>query len=151
MITRFATLVDIPQVIRLLMQFSQEATVGFRTPRSDDQTRLARMVGAWQKQHYVRVAEQDQEITGILIAEIGTDFWDPDRRLLQERAWYVTPEYRHTRAGAALWRAWDRDVTEYLTQGRVQAVLLSTQGPATAFDPGRRGWRLIEQTWMRET
>ena len=148
--TRFATLADVPDVVRLLMQFSQEATVGFRTPRSDDLGRLARMVGAWQKHHYCRVAEHESQVVGIMIAEMGTDFWDPDRQVLQERAWYVEPDSRHTRAGAVLWQAWSQDTTDYLAQGRVQAVLLSTQGPATAFDPSRRGWRLIEQTWMRE-
>jgi len=44
----------------------------------------------------------------------------------------------------------NQDCDQYLAQGRVQAVLLSTQGPDTNFDPGRRGWKLIEQTWMKE-
>ena len=108
------------------------------------------MVTRWQQDHYVRVAVNDNEIVGTLIAEQGQDFWDPERKLLQERAWFVSKQHRGSRAGAQLWRAWDLDCEQYLAKGRVHAVLLSTQGSDTNFDPGRRGWKLIEQTWMKE-
>lgn len=151
MITRFAQPGDIESVVELLLQFAEEAQVGFRSACSDDSARLTRLVTEWQQRHYVRVACRDDQVVGILIAELGQDFWDPKRKLLQERAWYVQSDSRGTRAGGLLWQAWDRDAAEYLAAGRVQGVLLSTQGPATAFDPGRRGWRMIEQTWMKET
>ena len=149
--SRFATLQDIPAVSELLKQFSLEARVGFRPWSTEQDTpRIFKLVTRWQQDHYVRVAVQDTEIVGTLIAELGIDFWDPDRKLLQERAWFVSKSHRGSRAGAVLWRAWDQDCDEYLRKGRVQAVLLSTQGPDTNFDPGRRGWKLIEQTWMKE-
>jgi hypothetical protein len=149
--SRFATHQDIPAVCELLKQFSSEARVGFRPwSTAQDTPRIYRLVTRWQQDHYVRVAVKNNEIVGTLIAERGQDFWDPERRLLQERAWFVSPAHRGSRAGAVLWLAWDRDCDEYITQGRVQAVLLSTQGPDTNFDPGRRGWKLIEQTWMKE-
>ena len=151
MLCRFATLVDVPGVCELLKQFSQASRVGFREWRQNSDTpRLYRMVHYWQQHHYVRVAVQDDQVVGTLIAEHGQDFWDPERRILQERAWYVTESHRGSRAGAQLWQAWHKDTTRYLEQGRVSAVLLSTQGPDTNFDPGRRGWRLIEQTWIKE-
>ena len=151
MITRFATYQDIASVCELLKEFSQAARVGFRPWSSEQDTpRIFKLVTRWQQDHYVRVAVQDNQIVGTLIAEQGPDFWDPDRRLLQERAWYVKKSHRGSRAGAQLWLAWDRDCAKYLQSGRVQAVLLSTQGPDTNFDPGRRGWKLIEQTWMKE-
>lgn len=149
--TRFATFQDIPAVCELMKQFSSEARVGFRSWSTEQDTpRIFKLVTRWQQHHYVRVAVQDTEIVGTLIAEQGADFWDPERKLLQERAWFVNQSHRGSRAGAVLWRAWDQDCEQYLEQGKVQAVLLSTQGPDTNFDPGRRGWKLIEQTWMKE-
>lgn len=150
MSTRFATIYDVPSVIELLLAFSQEARVGFRTPTASDNARLSRMIAFWIRDHYVRVAEQDAKIIGVLIAERGQDFWDPERRILQERAWYVVPEHRHSRASARLWADWQQHSTEYVNSNQVQSVLMSTQGPTTQFDPGRRGWRLIEQTWIKE-
>jgi len=151
MLCRFATLQDVSGVCELLKEFSSQARVGFRSWRSESDTpRIYRLVTRWQQDHYVRVAVQDNKIVGTLIAEHGEDFWDPERKLLQERAWYVSQSHRGSRAGAVLWRAWDHDCDQYLRQGRVQAVLLSTQGPDTNFDPSRRGWKLIEQTWMKE-
>lgn len=150
-LTRFATATDIASVVELLQEFSESARVGFRPWQQDrDTPRLCRMVAHWQQNHYVRVAVLDNLVIGVLIAEMGQDFWDPDRKLLQERAWYVSKTHRGSRAGAVLWQAWDQDAEKYLAQNRVQAVLLSTQGSATNFDPGRRGWNLIEQTWMKE-
>lgn len=151
MLCRFATLSDVPGVCELLREFSQASRVGFRSWRSESDTpRLYRMVMHWQINHYVRVVVKDDQVIGTLIAEHGQDFWDPERRILQERAWYVNKSHRGSRAGGLLWQAWHKDTTRYLEQGRVSAVLLSTQGPDTNFDPGRRGWRLIEQTWIKE-
>lgn len=150
MSTRFATIVDTPQLIELLLQFSQEARVGFRSPTPADNKRLSQMIGFWIRDHYVRVAELNGSIIGVLIAERGQDFWDPARSILQERAWYVVPEHRHSRASARLWSDWQQHSTDYVSSNRVQSVLMSTQGPTTQFDPGRRGWRLIEQTWIKE-
>ncbi len=151
MITRFAHTTDVPDVIELLREFSQQARVGFRPwDVARDLPRMLAMVQNWQYQHYVRVAIDQGRVQGVLIAELGKDFWDPDRRILQERAWYVRESARASRASAQLWRAWQRDTQEYLDQGRVAAVIMSTQGSATDFDPGHRGWRMIEQTWIKE-
>ena len=150
-LTRFATVADIPGVCELLKQFAHQARVGFRPWSSEQDTpRIHKMATHWQQHHYVRVAIDNSQVVGVLIAELGQDFWDPQRQLLQERAWYVSESHRGSRVGVKLWHAWDQDAEQYLDQGRVQAVLLSTQGPDTNFDPGRRGWRLIEQTWMKE-
>lgn len=150
MSTRFATFQDTPVLIDLLLEFGREARVGFRSARSEDSQRLARMLGAWMRDHYVRVAVEQDHIIGMIIAERGSDFWDPERVILQERVWYVKPEYRHSRASARLWSAWQQDSDQYVQNGAVNMVMMSTQGPTTNFDPGRRGWRLIEQTWIKE-
>lgn len=148
--SRFATHQDSPGIVALLLQFAQQCRVGFRSHTVQDQARLITMVHAWIQDHYVRVAEQDNRIIGVLIAERGQDFWDPERVILQERAWYVDPEYRNTRASARLWQAWQQDSDRYIHNRNVNMVLMSTQGPTTQFDPGRRGWRLIEQTWSKQ-
>ena len=151
MITRFAQISDVPGVVELLREFSTQARVGFRPwDHSRDLPRMIALVQNWQYQHYVRVSVDQHQVQGVLIAELGTDFWDPERRILQERAWYVRESARETRASAQLWRAWQQDTEQYLSRGRVAAVLMSTQGSATDFDPGHRGWRMIEQTWMKE-
>lgn len=150
MTTRFATMADIPDLVVLLEAFGREARVGFRTAHNQDRARLAHLVQAWCLDHYVRVAVSDGQIRGVIIAERGQDFWDPERCLLQERVWYVVPEYRGTRLSARLWQAWQQDSDHYLQGRRVDMVMMSTQGTATDFDPGRRGWRMIEQTWIKE-
>ena len=150
MSTRFATVADIPSVVELLMQFGQEAAVGFRTATHKDTQRVYSLVSNWVHNHYVRVATDQDQVVAVLVAERGQDFWDPERSLLQERAWYVVPQHRGTRLSARLWQAWQQDSTAYVDRNQVQAVLMSTQGAKTEFDPGRRGWRLIEQTWIKE-
>jgi hypothetical protein len=150
MSTRFAQIQDTPKLTDLLLEFGREARVGFRSARNQDHQRLSRMLGIWMRDHYVRVAEHNTEIVGLLVAERGQDFWDPERRILQERVWYVCPEHRHSRASARLWSAWQQDSDQYVKTGTVDMVIMSTQGPTTQFDPGHRGWRLIEQTWIKE-
>lgn len=148
--TRFATLADLTRILQLLQQFAEQACVGFRSWQPRDQERMTRVVQNWITHHYVRVAQVNHTVTGMIIAERGTDFWDPERVILQERAWYVDPDWRGHRSSAELWRAWQQDSDRFVSRDQVQAVLLSTQGSHTAFDPGRRGWRLIEQVWIKE-
>ena len=150
MITRFARITDRDQIVKLLLAFAQEACVGFRSARQQDRARLQNAVQWWIQHHYVRVCDQDGELGGVIIAERGPDFWDPDRTILQERAWYMRPDLRGTRASARLWQAWQQDSDAWIDQHRVDMVVMSTQGTATDFDPGRRGWRLIEQTWAKD-
>jgi hypothetical protein len=150
MSTRFATRADIPAVVDLLLQFAAEARVGFRHAEPTDTARLTQMSLNWIHNHYVRVAVQGSDIIGMLIAERGSDFWDPSRSILQERVWYVVPQHRASRASARLWQAWQQDSDQYITDHTVDLVMMSTQGQHTDFDPGRRGWRMVEQTWIKE-
>lgn len=150
MTVRFAQVQDVPSVVDLLIRFASEARVGFRSAQGEDLVRLHRLVLSWITDHYVRVAVADHKICGVIIAERGQDFWDPSRTILQERAWYVEPEFRNSRISARLWQAWQQDSDRYISASTVNMVLMSTQGPSTLFDPGRRGWRLIEQTWSKQ-
>lgn len=148
--TRFAIIADLPRIMAMLESFGREAWVGFRSPTAQDRERLQRMVLAWITNHYVRVALNQDQVCGMIIAERGQDFWDPERVLLQERVWWIEPHCRNSRISAKLWQAWQQDSDQYVRSGRVQGVLLSTQAAHTDFDPGRRGWRLIEQIWIKE-
>ena len=150
MTTRFANRADIPAVVDLLLMFADQARVGFRSAAATDTVRLTQMVMNWQQHHYVRIALDQDQVIGMLIAERGSDFWDPERSILQERVWFVRPEYRASRVSARLWLAWQQDSDQYIQEHRVDLVMMSTQGSSTDFDLGRRGWRLIEQTWIKE-
>lgn len=146
--TRFANALDVQDVRDLLIDFSREAQIGFREPGPADLDRVAAACQTWIHGHYVRVATVDHRTVGILVAEKTQDFWDPERRFLIERAWYVLPEHRSSRASAALWTAWQNDVNDYLARGMIDAAFMSTQG-TTAIDLGRRGWSLVENHWIR--
>jgi hypothetical protein len=150
MSTRFATVADIPRVVELLAEFGSHAQRGYRPAASQDQSRLLSLVTAWQQRHYIKVAVDHNQVVGMIIAELGQDFWDPTVNIMQERAWYVKHSKRASRVSAQLWQEFDRDTSEYIQSGRIASVLLSTQGPSTNFDPSRRGWRLIEQIWIKE-
>jgi hypothetical protein len=146
--TRFANLLDAVAVRDLLIEFSREAQVGFRAPDHADLVRVQRACQSWIQDHYVRVATQDHRVVGILVAEKTQDFWDPQRRFLIERAWYMLPESRSHRVSVALWQSWQDDVTRYLGSGRIDAAFMSTQG-TTGIDLSRRGWSLVENHWIR--
>lgn len=147
---RAGSITDIYNIIQLLKEFSQEADVGFRQFQHSDRERLVYMIQNWINNHYVRVIDVGDELVGIIVAELINDFWDPDRRFLQERAWYVKKDYRSTRESVRLWQRWQNDCDQYLNRKIVDGVLLSTQTDSTDFNPGRRGWRAIEMVWIKE-
>lgn len=146
--TRFATSLDQEDITDLLMMFAEEAQIGFRSARRADRDRMRRCVQAWTLDHYVRVVTRDHQVVGMIIAERGPDFWDPERVFLVERAWYMHPGARATRGSVLLWRAWTQDVDHYIESGLISAASMSTQG-TTGVDLRDRGWCLVENHWIR--
>jgi hypothetical protein len=148
---RFANTADTTGILACLLRFSEAAQFGFRRAQARDLDRLRGVIQIWIRDHYVKIFTQDHAVRGVMIAERAQDFWDPDRRLLQERVWWVDPEYRSTRGSARLWREWQQDVTEYLQDGRCDVAIMSTQSTHTHIDLAQRGWQEFERHWMRTT
>jgi GNAT superfamily N-acetyltransferase len=56
-------------------------------------------------QHALFVADVDGEVVGFIGGELVTECFVPDKLMLTEWAWYVTPRYRGKRIGWELWQA----------------------------------------------
>lgn len=146
---RSATLNDLDSVIELLKHFAKEAKLDYQSWTARDLANAKQKIFDLIKNHYLIVADTGNEIVGMIGAQVENDYWINRRRRLRELFWWVEPKYRSTRISAELFKYWQNDVDRYLQQGLINEVSLSLQPGISDIDLGRRGWRCVEEHWIK--
>lgn len=150
-VIRPAKIRDLGRLQILLLAFADASLIGYgHHYRERDITNLQVKLLDLILHHYVMVAEQGGDIIGAIGAVREQDYWVQGITRLREVFWWVEPDYRSSRASAALFLRWQRDAERHLEEGRVQQVSLSTQPGVTNIDLERRGWRCVEEHWIKE-
>jgi RimJ/RimL family protein N-acetyltransferase len=93
------------------------------------------------------VAEKDEQITGMLIAILNPNLWDPDLITMQELAYWVEPEHRGTSAGYRLLTAFRDHCEDLKAQGKIEAYTISKMVNSPDLDYGRFGFTKLEEYW----
>lgn len=147
---RRAVVKDIDAITLLLQNFAAAAVLNYQnwTPRdlAAAKQRLLQLI----RTEYLVVAAVGDQLVGVIGAQRETDPWLQDRRRLRELFWWVEPKYRGTRISAQLFAQWQQDVDSYLARGQIDEASLSLQAGVNSVDLGRRGWRCVEQHWIKD-
>lgn len=94
--------------------------------------------------------DSDDVAQGVLIAAIQPNLWAPYVFVLQELVWWVEPEYRNSRMGLALLKAYTDFGRKQKAEGNIAYFTLSTMSEGTALNMEKRGWRAFETTYIYE-
>lgn len=147
---RPARIADLEQVLKLLTDFASASLVNYQTWSEKDlgcaRERLTNVI----LYHYLMVAEDHGQVVGMIGAMKEHDPWIGNRTRMRELFWWVTPEYRKGRLSAELYLQWERDCERFIRDKLVDQVSLSTQPGSTDVNLGKRGWRCVEQHWIKE-
>ena len=99
---RFADFKDFDRLMELMINFANEAPIeSLHNPEYEDR-RIRHFFASILQSGVIIVAEQNEQIQGMLIAQIQPDSWLPYVKTLRELAWWVEPEYRNTTMGYRL-------------------------------------------------
>ena len=155
---RPAHISDIAQALTLVGAFIQEY-VGHSLVFTEhdtvlqsrkNQLRLQAMVMEWIRNHYVIMGfDETGQAQGILAAVKDKNYWEPDRIILREIAWYVSPEHRHRRLSAQLFLQWQEDTEKLIKCGTISQASISLPHGHESVDLTRRGWQPLEQHWIK--
>lgn len=96
---------------------------------------------------YADAPERSGPRTGFTIAILHPHLFNPRIVVLTELFWWVTPEYRGTRSGALLLQELERVGREHADWVVISLEAKSPVNPGTL---ERRGYKLWEQTFLRE-
>ena len=92
----------------------------------------------------------DTELKGFFVAIIINNTWFPKILEMHELAWWVKPEHRNTSVGGRLWLEFNRQADEYIESGRIQAVFTSLTVNSPAIDYEKRGYKMLEKSYLKE-
>lgn len=148
---RPARLDDVPWLLEQLKVFDQFASGG-NTVFPTDPLRAEHFVAALIIRHPFHVAmlgEAPHDFrVGFIAGALAPHPYNPSIRQLVEMFWWVTPDYRGTRAGSLLLDA-------FVEEGRQRAdrilMTLETQSPVRDHVLEKRGFRLIERSFLLHT
>lgn len=147
---RPARVADIEQLLKLLKAFASASLLDYNSWTEQDlayaRERLTNVI----LYHYLMVAEDNEQVVGMIGAMKEQDPWIGNRTRMRELFWWVTPAYRKGRLSAELYLQWEKDCERFIRDKLVDQVSLSTQPGSTDVNLGKRGWRCVEQHWIKE-
>jgi hypothetical protein len=85
--------------------------------------------------------------TGMLLAMIDMNAWDPTLYVLREMAYWVEPDYRGTTCGYRLLKRYVEIGNEMIEKNRIKKYTISKMVNSPDLDYGKLGFRKIEETW----
>ena len=147
---RSATVQDIDQVLRMLKSFAAASLVDYAQWTTKDEaaarTRLMQLI----LHQYLIVAVKEDQLVGMIGAIKEQDPWIASRSRMRELFWWVDPDFRRGRLSAELYFRWEQDCERFIRDKLVDQVSLSTQPGSSDLDLRKRGWKCVEQHWIKE-
>jgi GNAT superfamily N-acetyltransferase len=90
-----------------------------------------------------------KEGKGLLMALIHPTIWDNRINTMQELAWYVKPEFRHTTVGYRLLKAYIEYGDELKEDGRIKFYSVSKMDTSPDIKYQKFGFRKKDENWIK--
>lgn len=139
---RPATTDDMPWLVEQSKEFAQ--FFGGKRLMAPSEEKLRALV----ENQIVLIAENGTGPMGLIAGVLAPNFWDDTMTQLTEIAWWVASEFRGTRAGLMLLERFDEIGSEKAHQ---TWMALENDSPVNPRTLTKRGYRLKETSWLRET
>lgn len=147
---RQATHKDTLVTVALLRKFLGETAYKQAALAAKDLEHLSKIVWTCLQYGYVWLAYNDEEPIGMLMAVKEPNMWLPRANQLRELVWYVVPEHRHTTVGGKLFLTYCQRAQKLLDTGVIDGYFTTRMSSTDPIDYERRGFRLTEQTYLKE-
>jgi GNAT superfamily N-acetyltransferase len=149
MIKRIQSSEDIAGAVELLQLFLQESTYEQYVELQNRQ-HLSKLIHAIMLSHFAWIAEINNRPVGLLLALKERNIWIPGLTQLRELVWYVRPEHRTSGIGGRLFLEYCRQAEELMESNVIQGYFTTRMDNTQAINLERRGFRMVEQTYLKE-
>ena len=142
---RQATKFDKTEIIEMMKQFRQEAD-------------LPEYIGEENEEYWNLLLDTIlvgkgvvflEEGKGLLMALIHPTIWNNKIHTMQELAWYVKPEFRHTTVGYRLLKAYIEYGDELKEDGRIKFFSVSKMDTSPDIKYQKFGFRKKDENWIK--
>jgi len=150
MIKLAASLREINDCIDLLEIFLKDTVYQQGTIAAGNREHLGRLVKAVKSNGDIWIAYKDQTPAGLLMAIVEPNMWAPKISHYRELVWFVKKEYRSTTLGGKLFLTYCRQAEELMSKGVIQGYFTTQMTTTSPIDLESRGFRSVEQTYLKE-
>ena len=140
---------DFPQVLDLMIDFAR--ATGLREfnqktydPAPGTAVLMRCLVGG-----VSYVAADKERIVGMILSLRDQDMWIPSIVRVRELAWWVDPQYRASTVGGRLFHKYTSKAQALVDAGLIQGYTMTKLTTSPDFDYERRGFRLVESTYIK--
>ena len=95
------------------------------------------------------LVEDRGEVIAVLIAHVAAMPLTPSAVVIEETIFYVKEQFRNTRAGYILFKAWTDYAKKLRNKGDVSAILMHTLADSP-IDMTRHGFKKLQTTFVME-
>lgn len=96
------------------------------------------------------IAYSGTQPIGLLMAFLEPNMWTPNLVQFRELVWFVLPKYRNTTVSGRLFHHFMSRGQELLAQGQCHGIVTTTMTTTRPVGLERRGFRLMEQTYVKD-
>jgi N-acetylglutamate synthase-like GNAT family acetyltransferase len=141
---------DTKVIVELLQQFLKETSYAQADVAANNREHLSKITWATLQHGNIWLAEIDEVAVGLLAAIREPNMWSPRTVQMREICWYVLPEYRSGTIGGRLFKTYCATADSLLESGKITGYFTTKMSTTDDIDLGRRGFRLTEQTFLKE-
>ena len=147
---RHATFKDYDAVMDMMINFANSSPYApFKDPQYSDHY-VRRLLDSFLKSGCILVGEKEEQIVGMLIAQIQEDAWLPHVKTMKEIAWWVEPEHRMSSLGYRLLKKYVEVGNKLVEQQAISGFTLTNMEISPDFDLEKRGWKAVETNYVYE-
>jgi len=142
---RLANKFDIPRIIEMLWNYHDHGNIpGLEIENDDTANKILSTIIAGAG--IALVSDNEGELNGMLLAICNPYLWDNNKLVMNEIAYWVELDYRHTSIGYRLLKEYVELCKEMKDMNRIQFFTMS-QMEGQELNYERFGFRPIEHTW----
>ena len=142
---RKATKYDKTEIIELMKAFRSEANID-ELKGEDNEPYWQRLLDTILAGAGIVFIEEGK---GLLMALITHSIWCDKTLFMQELAWYVKPEFRHTSLGYRLLKAYVQHGQSLKQSGRIKYFCIAKLPSSPDIKYDRFGFRKLDDNWMQ--
>lgn len=147
---RLADLTDTAIIRDLLVEFLQETAYEQAQDAAQDHEHLLKLIFSVQHHGRIWIAYSQDQPVGLLMAMTNANMWYPRARELRELVFFVKKSHRNSTIGGRLFREFCAYGEQLKSQGQIQGYFTTRMSTTVDFGLERRGFRLVEQTYLKE-
>ena len=146
---REANKFDVDAIIKMLKHYREAAPLD-ALQSADDEEYIRRMITEIiAGMGFILVSEKDNVLTGMLIAALIPNVWNPKANQCSEVAYWVEPEHRGGTAGYRLIASYVTKCEEWKRQGKIHFYTMTKMNNSPNLKYHKFGFEKLEETWFK--